>query len=296
MRLPIKAIVSLAGILIACMIISTEVLTYRSSGKAIRASNSMVEKELTEYTSSDLTMLEVNVLSGTQVLDVIRKYQTTIPVKVITERGSTVYPQSSLAVVNDPTSIGWISPNDVFDLTITRTRTGAPCEVVAVARGVKESTDESVTDINVAKAMMATALGTQLTDNTTWEKLAKLAEGSNSVAVKQSLANVLGSYSTDETDWATLTKNVRAKVTELEAQVAELKNQKETNSVQKLEGSILPGGTETLDYVPTMIAVITETGAEVFQSGIWHGGNSCTLDGTILSNQSSYTVTYYAYK
>lgn len=96
--------------------------------------------------------------------------------------------------------------------------------------------------------------------------------------------------------WAELTEATRAKINSLQAQVTELSYSKETNSAQKLQGSIRPGDFAELAYTPSVIAVITETGAEVFQSGVWHGGSSCSLEGTTLYNQSGYSITYYAYK
>lgn len=201
-----KLIMQGVGLLVMLGLIGTALYVYRSSGKVVQASKKMLDSELTEYTTSDLTRLDGDVVYGSQLLSLVRQYQTSIPVRVQTVNlNVTDYPGTSLAVVNsDQSSPSWIDPGGVFDVTVERTANGAPLRITATARGISTSTTETVTDVNVAKGLVANALGVDLASGATWDYLVKQIADSNSSAVKQSLVEVVGGTASSGMGWGGL--------------------------------------------------------------------------------------------
>lgn len=285
-----------AELLITCMLISAMVLMINAVTPVFVQVQQTIASEKNEYNDTDLVKLDGAIVTGTEALSYVRKYQSSFAVEVTTALQTTVYPKDSLAVINDPSSASWIDPTGFFTVTIDRTVNGQVRALVMTQNGVEGTSFDPVQDVDDAKTLIANALGIRLTAETVWAELADQIKNGCSVSVKKVVVDAIGPSANTDMSWQELALLTRSRINELQQEKAELEKYKETNQYQKTEGTLSPGATIDLGFEPSVICVVTEEGAENYVTSTWHGGDSCTLSGSVLSNDSEFVVRYYAYR
>lgn len=122
----LKMLTISAGIFITCVVISFSILVMhegRSLGNVFL--NNIIEKEK-DYREYNLAKYDTEILTGAEVINITRKYQNDIEVKIINYRGSKIfskYNEFSIAG-NTPESSFYIEPYDDYIGSVGRNANG----------------------------------------------------------------------------------------------------------------------------------------------------------------------------
>lgn len=288
-----------ASILLVCIMIGIGFLVVKEFQGAAGASAISLNKEKVEYQLADKLQYDEGRFKGSEVLSAIRKYQRELQVTVITKSSTTVYPGSSLILVNEIGTANWIDPQAYFTSTIMRDVNGNVAKISFKQEDKNAPTTDPITTLVGAKQLIVNALDGEANTSMTWQQLAEVVNGNGTnLQAKRKLVGALGGDARESMDWSQLAALTEKTVSDLKLQIEARDKEFEDNTVHQVQRTLARQRGCNIGFVPKIVIAYPENTSQVcvFQAGVWTGGNVCTLNGDYIENTSNYDVTFYAFE
>ena len=291
-----------AGIAITCLLIFIGASVGRQAQSLGAESISNLNDTKLQWDASDKLLYDGLSCAGSEVVNAVRKFQREITVTVITPLGTTQYPiPGEVGVVNDPSSVKYIEPNDMYTCEVTKSSDGLTVTQMTFTadRLTASSEPDSITDIDVAKATIVAALGDSATAGMTWEDIAVIVKSNGeNMLLKRELVGSIGGTVNTSMSWLELATEAVDKIESLENKMIASGVQDGYKYTRYQRGSILGGASAILGFSPEVIIVVDDSTGNVscYQRGVWFGQDTYMIEDNVLQNLSDNAVSYYIYE
>ncbi|MEY8333247.1 hypothetical protein AALB53_09085 [Lachnospiraceae bacterium 47-T17] len=216
-----KALTIAADVALVCVLIALAFYSLKDARETASTTSELLNETKGEFVESNLTALEGTALSGSTVISAVKKYQSKIPVKVITlNGGNNTYTQNHIFMNTDSSSPGYIKMDASFLCTHEENLNGVVTQINFIEQGVSSGAVD-VTNIDDAKNLLITGMNgiPGISASQTWQELTTKLKSELSVSSKTQLAAALGSAYLDTDSWSTLASAATSKIHDLELQV-----------------------------------------------------------------------------